>query len=306
MTNKQLPKRGIKKIGFLFKETIIEFINDNALKLSAALSYYTIFSLPALLIIVTSFCSLYFGTQAIQGELYGQIKDLVGGQAALQIQEMVKNVNLSEHSTIATVIGVIILVIGASGIFAEIQDSINYVWGIKAKPKRGLIRFVINRIMSFSMIASVGFLLLVGLIVSSLMELLSNRLQTHFSSESVYMFYSLNIISLFILITILFLIIFKILPDGKISFRDCLLGALFTAILFMAGKFLIGAYIGSSSITTLYGSAGSIVIILAWVYYSAIILYFGAEFTKVYSKTYGKKIIPNKYTVLIPKSEGNL
>ncbi|HTB32658.1 MAG TPA: YihY/virulence factor BrkB family protein, partial [Bacteroidia bacterium] len=214
--------------------------------------------------------------------------------------------NLSEHSTIATVIGVIILVIGASGIFAEIQDSINYVWGIKAKPKRGLIRFVINRIMSFSMIASVGFLLLVGLIVSSLMELLSNRLQAHFSSESVYMFYSLNIISLFILITILFLIIFKILPDGKISFRDCLLGALFTAILFMAGKFLIGAYIGSSSITTLYGSAGSIVIILAWVYYSAIILYFGAEFTKVYSKTYGKKIIPNKYTVLIPKSEGNL
>jgi membrane protein len=297
---------GINKIAFLFKETFIEFVNDNALKLSAALSYYTIFSLPALLIIVTSFCSLYFGSQAIQGELYGQIKDLVGSQAAVQIQEMVKNVNLSEHTTVATIIGVIILVIGASGIFSEIQDSINYVWGIKAKPKRGLIRFVINRIMSFSMIASVGFLLLVGLIISALIELLNNRLQAHFSSESVYLFYVLNIISLYILITLLFLIIFKILPDGKISFRDCFLGAAFTAILFMGGKFLIGAYLGSSAMTSIYGSAGSIVIILAWVYYSAIILYFGAEFTKVYSKVYGQKIIPNEYTVLIHKSPGNL
>ncbi len=300
------PPKGIMKIPFLLKETSIEFFNDNALKLSAALSYYTIFSLPALLIIVTSFCSLYFGTQAIQGELYGQIKDLVGSEAAIQIQEMVKNVNLSEHTTIATIIGVIVLVIGASGIFSEIQDSINYVWGIKAKPKRGLIRFVMNRVMSFSMIASVGFLLLVGLIISSLMELLDKRLQVHFSSESVYLFYALNIVSLFILITLLFIIIFKILPDGKISFRDCILGASFTAILFMGGKFLIGAYLGSSAMATIYGSAGSLVIILAWIYYSAIILYFGAEFTKVYSKTYGKKIIPNEYTVLIHKSPGNL
>ncbi len=302
---KSLP-HGIMKIPFLLKETFIEFFNDNALKLSAALSYYTIFSLPALLIIVTSFCSLYFGTQAIQGELYGQIKDLVGSEAAIQIQEMVKNVNLTEHTTIATIIGIVVLVIGASGIFSEIQDSINYVWGIKAKPKRGLIRFVVNRIMSFSMIASVGFLLLVGLILSSLMELLNKRLQAHFSSESVYLFYFLNIFSLIILITLLFLIIFKILPDGKISIRDCLLGASFTAILFMGGKFLIGAYLGSSAMASIYGSAGSIVIILAWIYYSAIILYFGAEFTKVYSKTYGKKIIPNEYTVLIHKSPGNL
>jgi len=300
------PSHGIKKVFFLFKETFIEFINDNALKLSAALSYYTIFSLPALLIIVTSFCSLYFGTQAIQGELYGQIKDLVGSQAAVQIQEMVKNVNLSEHTTIATIIGIIVLVIGASGIFSEIQDSINYVWGIKAKPKKGLIRFAINRIMSFSMIASTGFLLLVGLIISALIELLNKRLQAHFSSESVYLFYFLNIISLFILITLLFLIIFKMLPDGKISFRDCFLGSAFTSILFMGGKFLIGAYLGSSAMTSMYGSAGSIIIILAWVYYSAIILYFGAEFTKVYSKTYGKKIIPNEYTILIHKSPGNL
>jgi len=305
MTAKALP-RGINKIGFLFKETFSEFIDDNAMKLSAALSYYTIFSLPALLIIVTSLCSLYFGSQAINGELYGQIKDLVGSGAALQIQEMVKNINLSGHTVLATIISILVLVIGASGMFAEIQDSINYFWGIKSKPKKGLIRFVVNRLMSFSMIASVGFLLLVGLIISTLMEVLNKKLLAHFPSETIYLYYSLNIVSLLILTTLLFLIVFKILPDGKISFRDCLLGAAFTAVLFMGGKFLIGAYLGSSSMTSIYGSAGSIVLILAWVYYSAIILYFGAEFTKVYSKTYGKKIIPNKYTILIAKSQGNL
>jgi len=305
MNHKKLPK-GIGKVVYLFKETIVEFINDNALKLSAALSYYTIFSLPALLIIVTSLCSLYFGSAAIQGELYGEIKDLVGAQSALQIQEMVKNVNLSSESTFAAIIGIIVLVIGASGIFAEIQDSINYIWGIKAKPKRGLIRFVINRLMSFTMIATVGFLLLVSLIFSSLIEVLNKRLLAHFPSETIYLYYFFNVVSVFILTTLLFLIIFKILPDGKISFRDCMLGACSTAILFMGGKFLIGAYLGSSAMTTLYGSAGSIVIILAWVYYSAIILYFGAEFTKVYSKNYGQKIIPNAYTILLDKSQGNL
>lgn len=304
--NKAIPKKGIKKVGYLFKETISEFINDNALKLSAALSYYTIFSLPALLIIITSLCGFIFGAAAIQGKLYGQIKGLVGENAAMQIQEMVKNVNLSNHSTLAAVSGVIILIVGASGIFAEIQDSINFIWGIKAKPKHGLMRFIINRLMSFSMIASLGFLMLVGLIVSSVMELLNDTLLAKFSHETLYFFYALNLISLFVMTTILFTIIFKILPDGKISFRDCLLGASFTAFLFMIGKFLIGAYLGSSAMSTVYGSAGSLVIILAWVYYSAIILYFGAEFTKVYSKSYGKKIIPNAYTILIPKSQGNL
>jgi membrane protein len=305
MTNKKLLK-GIKQIGALFKETFGEFINDNALKLSAALSYYTIFSLPALLIIVTSLCGLYFGPNAINGELYGQIKDLVGSDAALQIQDMVKNVHLSTHSTFATITGVVVLIIGASGIFAEIQDSINYIWGIKAKPKRGFIRFLMNRLMSFSMIASVGFLLLVGLIISSLMEIINNKLLLYFPSEKVSLYYLINIFSLFILITLLFIVIFKILPDGKIAFRDSLLGAAFTALLFMGGKFLIGAYIGSTNIASIYGAAGSIILILAWVYYSAIILYFGAEFTKVYSKMFGKKIIPNQYTVLIPKFEGNL
>lgn len=300
------PDKGIKKIAYLFGKTFSAFINDNVLKLSAALSYYTIFSLPALLIIITSLCSLYFRTAAIQGEIYMQIKNLIGPGAAMEIQSAINAVNLSGHTVLATIISMVVLVFGASGIFAEIQDSINYIWGIKSKPRRGLMRFIINRLMSFSMIASVGFLLMVGLIVSSIMEMLNKKLFSEFPSETIYVYYFLNILSLFALTVILFIIIFKILPDGKVSFRDCFLGAVFTAALFMAGKFAIGVYLGNTSLTTMYGSAGSVVIILAWVYYSAIILYFGAEFTKVYSQAYGQKIIPNRYTILLGKSQGNL
>jgi membrane protein len=289
----------LKKNGFLFKETFREFIADNALKLSAALSYYTIFSLPPLLIIIISLSGFFFGAEAVRGEIFGQINALVGNDAALQIQEAIKNVKLSKGNTFATILGVIILLIGASGVFSEIQDSINFIWGIKAKPKRGLIKFVKNRVMSFSMIGSVGFLLLVGLIVNSLMDVLNQRLAAHFPKDAVYLFYVINLLIVFVIITLLFTIVFKTLPDGKIALRDCIIGASFTAFLFMIGKFAIGAYLGSTSIATVYGAAGSIILILVWVYYSAIILYFGAEFTKVYAHTHGEKIIPNEYSIRV-------
>lgn len=294
---------GIKKIGNLLKETFHEFVDDNAIKLSASLSYYTIFSLPPLLIIIISLCGFFFGAEAVKGELFGQINGLVGNDAALQIQETIKNVKLSSGNTFATIIGLIVLLIGASGVFAEIQDSINYIWGIKAKPKRGLVKFFKNRLMSFSMIGSVGFLLMVGLIVNSLMDVLNNRLAAYFPKNTVYLFYTVNLLIVFIIITILFTIIFKTLPDGKVVLRDCVIGAAFTAFLFMIGKFAIGAYLGSSAVASIYGAAGSVILILVWVYYSAIILYFGAEFTKVYAHTHGQKIIPNKYSVQILKQK---
>jgi membrane protein len=289
------------KTGFLLKETFNEFISDNGMKLSAALSYYTIFSLPPLLLIVISLCGFFFGAEAVRGEIFGQINGLVGNDAAFQIQDIIKNVKLSNTSTFATTIGITALIIGASGVFAEIQDSINYIWGIRAKPKRGLVKFLKNRLMSFSMIGSAGFLLLVGLIINSLMDVLNNKLAIHFPKDTVYLFYVTNIIIVFIIITILFTIIFKTLPDGKIVMRDCLVGAAFTAFLFMIGKFAIGAYLGSSAVASIYGAAGSVILILVWVYYSAIILYFGAEFTKVFAHTHGEKIIPNGYSVRIEK-----
>jgi len=293
----------IKKFWYLLKEAFNEFIDDNALQLSASLSYYTAFSLPPLLIIIISLSGIFFGAEAVKGELFGQINGIVGNEAALQIQETIKNVRLSRSNTFATTIGIIILIIGASGVFAEIQDSINYIWGIKAKPKKGFIKFLKNRLMSFSMIVSVVFLLLVGLIVNSLVDVLNNRLSAYFPKDAVYLFYTVNLLIVFIIITILFTVIFKTLPDGKVVLRDCIIGASFTAFLFMIGKFIIGAYLGSSAVASLYGVAGSVILILVWIYYSAIILYFGAEFTKVYALAHGKKIIPNQYSVRIEKPD---
>lgn len=294
-------KTSAKKVAYLLKETFNGFINDNAIKLSAALSYYTIFSLAPLLIIIISLSGIFFGDEAVSGRIFGQISGLVGSEAALQIQEIIKNVKLSNSNAYAAIFGGIILLIGASGVFAEIQDSINYIWGIEAKPKRGLIKYVYNRIMSFSMIGSVGFLLLVGLIVNSLVDILSSRLAEIFPKDLVFMFYVLNGFLVFSIITLLFTIIFKTLPDGKIAFRDCVIGASFTAFLFMIGKLGIGFYLGSYNMASIYGAAGSIIIVLVWVYYSAIILYFGAEFTKVFAHTHGQKIIPNRYSVQIYK-----
>lgn len=294
-------KNVAKKVGFLLKETFKVFINDNGLKLSAALSYYTIFSLPPLLIIIISVSGIFFGADAVRGEIFGQINGLVGNSAALQIQEMLKNVKLSNNNIFATVAGIIILFIGASGVFDEIQDSINYIWGIKAKPKRGLIKFLYNRLMSFSMIGSVGFLLLVGLIINTFIAFLNKHLAINFPQYAILLFYVMNTLIVFIIITLLFSIIFKTLPDGKIALRDCIIGASFTALLFMIGKFAIGFYLGKYNIASIYGAAGSIILILVWVYYSAIILYFGAGFTKVYASTHGHKIIPNANTFQIKK-----
>ncbi|MEA9412076.1 YihY/virulence factor BrkB family protein [Flavobacterium sp. PL02] len=285
----------------MLKTTVLEFNDDNAIKLSAALAYYTIFALPPLLIIIITICGVFFGEDAVAGELYGQINGLVGDSAAIQIQETIKNVQLSGSNVFATVFGVGMLLIGASGVFAEIQSSINFIWGLRAKPNKGLKKFIQNRLMSFSMIVSVGFLMLVSLFVSTILDLMSARLKLYFPESTVYLFNIINLIIILISITLLFAIIFKALPDGIIKWKDSFIGASCTAVLFMIGKFAIGFYLGSSTTASVYGAAGSVIIILVWVYYSAIILYFGAEFTKVYAKTYGGKIYPNEYSVEIKK-----
>jgi membrane protein len=279
----------------LLKKTYQEFDDDNAIKLSASLSYYTLFSLPPLLIIIMSIFSIFFGQEAVNGQFFGQINEMVGNEAALQIQETIKNIELSGSN----LFGGIMLLIGASGVFAEIQSSINAIWGLKAKPDKGLVKFIKNRLMSFSMIASVGFLLLVSLMVNTVMDVINTRLLVYFPDTTIYLFYVLNILILFATTTILFSIIFKTLPDGTIVWKDALIGSSFTSFFFMLGKFAIGFYLGSSSVATVYGAAGSVIIILIWVYYSAIILYFGAEFTKVYASAHGNKIIPNAYAVSI-------
>ena len=291
----------LSKSWFLLKNTTLEFIDDNAIKLSAALAYYTIFALPPLLIIIITICGFFFGEEAVTGQLYGQINTLVGNDAAIQIQGAIKNVELSGNNVFVTIFGITMLLIGASGVFAEIQSSINYIWGLRAKPNKGLKKFIQNRIMSFSMIVSLGFLMIVSLSVNTILDIVNTRLKLYFPESTIYLFYVVNSVIVFSIITLLFAIIFRTLPDGIIKWRDACLGASCTAVLFMIGKFAIGFYLGNSTIASIYGAAGSVIIILIWVYYSSIILYFGAEFTKVYAKTYGGKISPNEYSVEIKK-----
>ena len=293
----------LKTTGSLFKKAFNEFDDDNAIKFSASLSYYTIFALPPLIMIILSICGFFFGKDAVNGTFFWQIHGMVGKEAALQIQETIKNIELSDSNVFATIVGGITLLIGASGVFAEIQSSINFIWGLKAKPNKSIAKFIKNRLMSFSMIASLGFLLLVSLTVNTVMDVLNAKLVLYFPDATVYLFYILNIVILFLSTTLLFSIIFRTLPDGTIAWKDTLIGSSVTGILFMICKFAIGFYIGSSTIGSAYGAAGSVIIILVWVYYSAIILYFGAEFTKVYAMHYGQKIIPNDYAVEIRKEQ---
>lgn len=285
----------------LLKSTAVAFLDDNAIKLSAALSYYTIFALPPLLILIITLAGFFFGKDAVTGELYGQINGLVGNAAAIQIQAAIKNVELSGDNFLATVIGGSMLLIGASGVFAEIQSSINFIWGLRAQPDKALKSFLKNRLMSFSMIASLGFLMMVSLIVNFIFDIMKSKLMEFFPEGIVYLFYILNFLVVFGTITLLFLIIFKTLPDGKIKSRDAGLGSALTAILFLIGKFAISLYLQNSNVASVYGAAGSVIVILVWVYYSSIILYFGAEFTKVYAKKYGGNISPSKFSVEINK-----
>lgn len=287
----------------LLKKTTLAFLDDNGVKLSAALSYYTIFSIGPVLIIIISLAGIFFGREAVEGKIYYQINGLVGNAAAAQIQDIIKNIEKSQLSASGAVIGIVVLLIGATGVFTEIQDSINYIWSIKAKPKRGIVYLLINRLISFSLIVSFGFILLVSLIVNVVVELMHERLSMLFEDASVYIFLVVNYILLYVIITSLFAIIFKVLPDAKIKWRDSFVGAAFTAVLFLVGKFLIGFYLSNSSIGVTYGAAASIVLLLLWVYYTSIILYFGAEFTKVYTLDHGGGIEPDKAAVFIIKQE---
>jgi membrane protein len=274
------------------------------MKLSASLSYYTVFSLGPVLIIIISLAGIFYGKDAIRGKLYYQIEGLVGNEAALQIQEIIQNIEKSQQETSGAIVGFIVLIVGATGVFAEIQDSINYIWSLKSKPRQGLLRLLFNRFISFSLIVTFGFLLLVSLVIHALMDLMYDKLQLIFANDAtVYFFQVINYVILYCVITTLFAIIFKVLPDGVLRWKDVFIGAAFTAVLFILGKFAIGFYLGQSSIGATYGTAASIMIILVWVYYTSIILYFGAEVTKVYTLNFGSGIVPDKTAVFIVKQE---
>ncbi|MEP7253042.1 MAG: YihY/virulence factor BrkB family protein [Ginsengibacter sp.] len=297
---KKVTLKGIWKV---LKNCFRGFSDDKVPKLSASLAYYTVFSLGPLLIVILFLCGIFFARDAIEGSIYAQTQSFVGKDAALQIQDIIKNANLSKSSTVAATIGVITLLIGATTVFAEIQDSINMIWGLKRKPTAGWKVLVKTRLLSFGVIGSLGFLLLVSLGVNAIVESISGGLEKKFPGLAVPAFYIINILITIAVVTTLFAVIFKVLPDAKIKWGDVLAGSIATAVLFMIGKFCITFYISKSNVGSTYGAAGSFVVLLLWVYYSSFILYFGAEFTKAWAVQYGSEIRPNHYTVFAKKIE---
>ena len=292
-----------KKITFkglyeVLKNAFSSFDDDKITKLSGSLAYSTIFSLGPLLIVIISLCGIFLGKEAIEGTIYQQLKGFLGAESATQLQDIVKNAYTSGNSKFAAIFSGIILLIGATAIFSEIQDSINSIWGIKPKPKKGWLKFLQNRFLSFSLIVGLGFLLLVSLSVNTLIDGFNTKLQSWFPDVSVVFFLVINIVLTAVIVSVIFAVIFKVLPDADIRWKDVTAGAFATALLFMLGKLGISLYIAKSNIGSTFGTAGSLVILLVWVYYSSIILYFGAEFTKAWSVKYGQPIKPNHYAVI--------
>lgn len=299
------PKKKItwKGVRTVFKNTFSGLSDDKVIKLSGSLAYSTVFAMGPLLIVIISLCGIFLGADAAQGKVYDVLKGFVGQDTAVQLQEIIRNASLSGKSTWAAVIGGVALLVGATSVFAEIQDSINQIWGLKSKPKKGWLKFLRDRFLSFSVIVSLGFLLLVSLALTGVVEALSNRLQARFPGITVAVFYVINLLLSFGISMSIFAVIFKVLPDANIRWRDVIHGAVITTLLFMLGKFGISLYVTQAKVGSTYGAAGSLVVLLVWIYYSSIILYLGAEFTKAWAVQFGTPIHPSEYAVTIKQVE---
>ena len=288
-------KERSKNIFSLLKDTFSEWNEDEPFRQSAVIAYYSIFSLPALLIIIVNVVGLVLGEEAVEGQISAQISDLVGTEAAKQVEEMIANVSQQGNNVIGIIIGIGTLLFGATGVFYQLQQSLNQVWEVELKPNAGYGKLAIDRATSLGVILAIGFLLLVSLLLTTVLTALGGWIERRLPDFMYYLFQVLNLLVSFGVVTLLFALIYKVLPDVKISWHAVWVGALVTALLFTIGKSAIGFYFGKSNPASAFGAAGSVILILLWVNYSALIFLFGAEFTQVYARRYGERIEPNSY-----------
>lgn len=281
----------LQGLWLLARDAFLQWIDDNPFQMGAALAYYTLFSIAPLLLIAIAFAGSLFGQEASQDQMFGAIQHLVGFESGRVIQAIIESSGRKPDSGfLATVTGMILLLLGAAGVVGQLQDSLNAIWRVASKTGRGLKGFVQDRLISYSMVLGVGFLLVVSLVISALLTAVSGIVDG-FQTIDAAMAQSLDLIVSFVLIALLFAVIYKYVPDVRIAWSDVWLGAATTSLLFAAGKFLIGFYLGHSTVTSIYGAAGSLVTLLLWVYYSSLMFFFGAELTQVYATRYGSKVI---------------
>lgn len=287
-----------RKVFDLFKTTASDWSDDKASRLAAGLAYYTALSIAPLLVVAIAVAGLVFGEDAARGAIMAQLDGLMGTDSAATIESMVESANRPRTGMLATVFGVVVLLFGATGVFIELQDSMNTIWEVQPKPGRGIWGVIRDRFLSLSMVFGVAFLLLVSLVVSAGLSALGDALANIVPGIPIVWQAIAHVFS-FAVITLLFAMIFKVLPDVKIPFRDVWIGAVFTAAMFMIGKLLLGLYIARADLVSSYGAAGSVVVMLLWIYYSAQIFFFGAEFTQAYARLHGSRFEPTKNAVAV-------
>ena len=291
----------LKSCAHLFKSSATEWSNDKAARLGAALSYYTIFSLAPLLLLVVAVAGLALGREAAQGKIVEQLSGLIGHEAGATIESIVSKSNQKGGGILATAIGVVTLIVGATGVLIELQDALNTVWKVVPKPGRGIKGIIRDRLLSFGIVLGFGFLLLVSLVLSAAVAMLDSwigGLIPGWVIAGYVLSYGLSVG----LVALVLAAIFKILPDVKISWRDVWVGALVTSVLFHVGKFGISTYIGKASVGSTFGAAGSLAVLLVWIYYSSQIVLWGAELTRAYSNRYGSHVVPNANAVEAPRT----
>lgn len=282
----------------LLKSTFADWMEDNALRLSAALAYYSIFSIAPLLIIAISVAGLVLGPEAVRGHLQGQLEGYIGTQAAQSVQSMVQSASKPSQSWFGAIIGFATLLLGASGVFGQLKDALNTIWEVQAAPGTGLWRLVRDRLLNFGMVLVIGFLLLTSLVVTTALAALSGYFESLFGIPAVVGGVFGFLVSLGV-VTALFAVIFKVLPDARIAWRHVWIGAFVTGLLFELGKFGLGFYLGREGTASGFGAASSVVLLLLWVYYASCILLFGAEFTQVYARENGHEIKPARGAVAV-------
>ena len=285
----------LRKIGRLLQETFKEWQADKASRIAAALAYYTVFSISPLLVIAVAIAGAFFGQQAAQEQIAEQLTELVGKDGVQPILLALNNMAQPKIRGVASLISIGVLILGASGMFAQLQDALNTVWKVKPQPGQGILPFIRKRISSFLMVLAIGFLLLLSLIISTVVSAMT-RYSSDFLDSSTIAWGKLDFFISLGLITFLFCLMFKYVPDVKIAWKDVVVGSVITSLLFLFGKFLLGMYLSTGSLGSAYGAAGSLIVFLAWVYYSAQIILLGAEFTQVYTRMYGSKIRPGKHS----------
>src|ERR1700730_16206554 len=298
------PVRSARKevAWFLLKTTATQWIDDKCPQLGAALAYFTVFSLAPLVLVLLAFFGLFFGSEQARDNIVEQLQYLVDPSGIKVIQDIATSASKPQSGFLATTIGIIVGLFGASGVFGQLQEALNTIWGVKARPGAGLWAFFRARFLSFAMVAGVCFLLLISLTVESVLRGLSNYLQNLLPGGHILALILFLILDLGVVI-VLFAMIFRFLPDVKIAWRDVWIGASLTAVLFVIGKFLLGLYLGSGAAGSAYGAASSLITLLLWIYYSAQILLFGAEFTQVYTHAYGSLVKPEDHAVRIKRVE---